>query len=141
MTNPTPNILILMADQLGKSVGDMYKGAFIPGFMLMGLYVLWVVILAIFKPKMVPALPVEARVFSILQDRGEESLDLLVGHVGEADARRGLRRGGAPPAQDHRDQTGGGDHLCQPGRAAGSAGYFRTDPAHEKVTGNPEKRD
>ena len=41
-----------MADQLGKSVGDMYKGAFVPGFMLMGLYVLWVVILAIFKPKM-----------------------------------------------------------------------------------------
>ena len=60
---PPSLVLILMADQLGKSVGDMYKGAFIPGFMLMGLYVLWVVILAIFKPKMVPALPVEARIY------------------------------------------------------------------------------
>ena len=31
-----------MADQLGKSVGDMYAGAFIPGIMLAGLYALYV---------------------------------------------------------------------------------------------------
>jgi TRAP-type mannitol/chloroaromatic compound transport system permease large subunit len=60
---PPSLVLILMADQLGKSVGEMYKGAFIPGFMLMGLYVLWVVLLAIFKPKAVPALPPEARIY------------------------------------------------------------------------------
>ena len=60
---PPSLVLILMADQLGKSVGEMYKGAFIPGFMLMGLYVLWVAILAIFKPKAVPALPPEARIY------------------------------------------------------------------------------
>ena len=60
---PPSLVLILMADQLGKSVGDMYKGAFIPGFMLMGLYVVWVMFLAIFKPKLVPALPVEARIY------------------------------------------------------------------------------
>jgi len=60
---PPSLVLILMADQLGRSVGDMYKGAFIPGFMLMGLYVLWVVILAIFKPHTVPALPPEARIY------------------------------------------------------------------------------
>ncbi|MES2384856.1 MAG: TRAP transporter large permease subunit [Pseudomonadota bacterium] len=60
---PPSLVLILMADQLGKSVGDMYKGAFIPGFMLMGLYVLYVVFLAIFKPHQVPALPIEARTY------------------------------------------------------------------------------
>jgi GntP family gluconate:H+ symporter len=60
---PPSLVLIVLADQLGRSVGDMYKGAFIPGFMLMGFYVLYVVFLAIFKPKMVPALPPEARVF------------------------------------------------------------------------------
>ena len=60
---PPSLVLILMADQLGRSVGEMYKGAFIPGFMLMGLYVLWVVILAIFKPHAVPALPPEARIY------------------------------------------------------------------------------
>ncbi|KPU96252.1 C4-dicarboxylate ABC transporter [Variovorax paradoxus] len=60
---PPSLVLIIMADQLGKSVGDMYKGAFLPGFMLMGLYVLYVVFLAIFKPAQVPALPPEARTF------------------------------------------------------------------------------
>jgi TRAP-type mannitol/chloroaromatic compound transport system permease large subunit len=60
---PPSLVLILMADQLGKSVGEMYKGAFIPGFMLMGLYVVWVVILAFFKPHTVPALPPEARIY------------------------------------------------------------------------------
>lgn len=60
---PPSLVLIIMADQLGKSVGDMYKGAFLPGFLLMGLYVLYVVFLAIFKPAQVPALPPEARTF------------------------------------------------------------------------------
>jgi len=60
---PPSLVLILMADQLGKSVGEMYKGAFLPGFMLMGLYVAWVVILAVFKPQAVPALPVQARIY------------------------------------------------------------------------------
>ncbi|QEA12034.1 TRAP transporter large permease [Comamonas flocculans] len=60
---PPSLVLIVLADQMGKSVGDMYKGAFIPGFTMMGLYILWVVGLAIFKPKTVPALPPEARTF------------------------------------------------------------------------------
>jgi TRAP-type mannitol/chloroaromatic compound transport system permease large subunit len=60
---PPSLVLIIMADQLGRSVGDMYKGAFIPGFVLTGLYVGFIVLIAIFKPKLVPALPPEARVF------------------------------------------------------------------------------
>jgi len=60
---PPSLVLIIMADQLGRSVGDMYKGAFLPGFMLMGLYVAYVLVLAIFKPERVPALPPEARAF------------------------------------------------------------------------------
>jgi tripartite ATP-independent transporter DctM subunit len=58
---PPSLVLIIMADQLGKSVGDMYAGAFLPGFILTGLYVVYVVLVAIFKPKWVPALPLEAR--------------------------------------------------------------------------------
>jgi len=60
---PPSLVLIILADQMGKSVGDLYKGAFIPGFTLMGLYILLTVGLAIFRPKMVPALPPEARTF------------------------------------------------------------------------------
>ncbi|MFN3987167.1 MAG: TRAP transporter large permease subunit [Rhodocyclaceae bacterium] len=57
---PPSIVLIVMADQLGRSVGDMYRGAFIPAFLLVGMYALFVIGLALFKPKMVPALPPEA---------------------------------------------------------------------------------
>jgi TRAP-type mannitol/chloroaromatic compound transport system permease large subunit len=60
---PPSLVLIIMADQLGRSVGDMYKGAFLPAFMLVGLYVIYVVFLAIFRPASVPALPLQARTF------------------------------------------------------------------------------
>lgn len=58
---PPSLVLIIMADQLGKSVGDMYKGAFIPGFVLTGLYFGYVVIISFVKPDWVPALPAAAR--------------------------------------------------------------------------------
>ena len=60
---PPSLVLIIMADQLGKSVGDMYAGAFIPGIILAGLYALYVVGVSIFRPHWAPALPLEARVF------------------------------------------------------------------------------
>ena len=60
---PPSLVLIIMADQLGKSVGDMYAGAFIPGTVLAGLYVLYIVLVSFIKPQWVPALPAEARVF------------------------------------------------------------------------------
>ena len=58
---PPSLVLIIMADQLGKSVGDMYAGAIIPGAVLSSLYVGYVVLVSIFRPKWVPALPLEAR--------------------------------------------------------------------------------
>src|SRR5881628_975403 len=60
---PPSLVLIVMADQLGKSVGDMYAGAFIPGITLAGLYALYAVGIAVFKPSWAPALPPEARTF------------------------------------------------------------------------------
>jgi GntP family gluconate:H+ symporter len=60
---PPSLVLIIMADQLGKSVGDMYAGAFIPGIILAGLYAMYVAGVSIFKPQWAPALPLEARVF------------------------------------------------------------------------------
>ena len=58
---PPSLVLIVLADQLGKSVGELYKGAFIPGFVLTGLYLLYITALSIFYPQSVPALPAEAR--------------------------------------------------------------------------------
>src|SRR5216110_3276134 len=58
---PPSLVLIVMADQLGKSVGDMYAGAIIPGLVLTGLYMAYVLIISFIQPKSVPALPKEAR--------------------------------------------------------------------------------
>ena len=60
---PPSLVLIIMADQLGKSVGDMYAGAFVPGLVLAGLYVVYAGGIAIFRPAWAPALPLEARTF------------------------------------------------------------------------------
>jgi len=58
---PPSLVLIIMADQLGRSVGDMYAGAFIPGVVLAGIYALYVFGVTILKPQWAPALPPEAR--------------------------------------------------------------------------------
>ena len=58
---PPSLVLIVLADQLGRSVGDIYKGAMVPGLVLTAIYIGYVLILSIFKPSMVPALPKEAR--------------------------------------------------------------------------------
>ena len=57
---PPSLVLIVMADQLGRSVGDMYEGAFIPGIVLAGLYALYIFIITLIFPKATPGLPVEA---------------------------------------------------------------------------------
>ncbi len=58
---PPSLVLIIMADQLGRSVGDMYAGAFIPGITLAGIYSLYAIGVAAFRPSWAPALPLEAR--------------------------------------------------------------------------------
>jgi len=76
---PPSLVLIVMADQLGKSVGDMYQGAFIPGLSLAGLYAVWIFIVSIVRPKLVPALPLEAITVRESSGRtGYASLGLVV---------------------------------------------------------------
>ena len=58
---PPSLVLIIMADQLGRSVGDMYQGALVPGLVLTAFYVAYVALVAVFKPSAAPALPPEAR--------------------------------------------------------------------------------
>ena len=57
---PPSLVLIVMADQLGRSVGDMYQGAFIPGLGLAALYAVWTLIVSFVRPTYMPALPLEA---------------------------------------------------------------------------------
>jgi TRAP-type mannitol/chloroaromatic compound transport system permease large subunit len=60
---PPSLVLIVLADQLGRSVGDMYAGALIPGLLLVGMYLAFVALIAIVRPRWMPALPVEARIY------------------------------------------------------------------------------
>jgi TRAP-type mannitol/chloroaromatic compound transport system permease large subunit len=60
---PPSLVLIVLADQLGRSVGDMYEGAILPGLLLVGLYATFVLIVSVVKPAWVPALPPEARIY------------------------------------------------------------------------------
>jgi TRAP-type mannitol/chloroaromatic compound transport system permease large subunit len=54
---PPSIVLVVLGDQLGVSVGDLFIGALIPGLMLAGFYAIYVVAIAWFKPALAPALP------------------------------------------------------------------------------------
>jgi TRAP-type mannitol/chloroaromatic compound transport system permease large subunit len=74
---PPSLVLIVLADQLGRSVGDMYKGAIYPGLVLTGLYVIYVIGRTILNHSVAPALPPEAR--QIKEDDGSAGyLSLLI---------------------------------------------------------------
>jgi len=76
---PPSLVLIVLADQLGKSVGDMYRGAFLPGLGLVLAYVLYTVVLAFFRPSSAPAIPESARSYiEPTGSRGTRSLNVLM---------------------------------------------------------------
>ncbi len=58
---PPSVVLIVLADQMGISVGDLFVGALVPGLMLAGMYALYVIGVAVLKPEAAPALPIEER--------------------------------------------------------------------------------
>jgi TRAP-type mannitol/chloroaromatic compound transport system permease large subunit len=82
---PPSLVLIVLADQLGRSVGDMYAGALVPGLLLVGLYLLFVAAVAILRPSWVPALPAEARIYRETNgSSGHASLLVLLAVCGAA---------------------------------------------------------
>jgi TRAP-type mannitol/chloroaromatic compound transport system permease large subunit len=77
---PPSLVLIVLADQLGRSVGDMYAGALIPAALLVGSYLLFIVAVAIVRPKWMPPLPLEARIYREASGAsGHVSLIVLLG--------------------------------------------------------------
>ncbi len=60
---PPSLVLIVMADQLGKSVGDMYEGAFVPGVVLAGLYAAYIWLITTLYPASGPGLPLDALLY------------------------------------------------------------------------------
>ncbi len=58
---PPSIVLILLGSILNVSVGDMFIGAVIPGFVLVALYILWLLVYSFLNPEKAPAMPVEER--------------------------------------------------------------------------------
>ena len=58
---PPSLVLVVLADQMGRSVGDMYAGALGPSILQVLLFCGWVLIVSVIWPETVPALPKEAR--------------------------------------------------------------------------------
>jgi tripartite ATP-independent transporter DctM subunit len=54
---PPSIVLVLIGDIVGVSVGDLFMGAVLPGLILVGLYCLYIMLVAIFKPEWAPAIP------------------------------------------------------------------------------------
>jgi TRAP-type mannitol/chloroaromatic compound transport system permease large subunit len=74
---PPSLVLIVMADQLGRSVGDMYQAAFLPGLVLTVFYALYILAVTMLKPAALPALPPEAR--NLSEANGSSGLTSLAG--------------------------------------------------------------
>jgi tripartite ATP-independent transporter DctM subunit len=58
---PPSLVLVVLSDQIGVSVGDLFLGALIPGLLLAGSYALYVLIVALIQPQTAPALPPNVR--------------------------------------------------------------------------------
>ncbi|TPJ72754.1 TRAP transporter large permease subunit [Mesorhizobium sp. B2-7-1] len=97
---PPSLVLIVLADQLGRSVGDMYAGALIPGLVLTGLYMLYILIMSIVRPNSMPALPPEARTL------GHGVMSLIVALLVTGAIAYGAYRYLAPTQGDNADILG-----------------------------------
>jgi TRAP-type mannitol/chloroaromatic compound transport system permease large subunit len=75
---PPSLVLIILADQLGRSIGDMYRGAMVPGLLLASTYIAYILVMTLIKPSSAPALPEEARIYVKADgSRGMRSLLVL----------------------------------------------------------------
>ncbi len=54
---PPSIMLVIMADLLSRSVGNLFVAAIIPGFMLSGMYMVYIIILCVLRPDLAPKLP------------------------------------------------------------------------------------
>jgi TRAP-type mannitol/chloroaromatic compound transport system permease large subunit len=80
---PPSLVLIVLADQLGRPVGDMYRGALLPGLALTGSYLVYVLAVAWLRPRRAPALP-EADDHSPAERRGVWALFAVAACAGIA---------------------------------------------------------
>ncbi|MFT5286313.1 MAG: tripartite ATP-independent transporter DctM subunit [Planctomycetota bacterium] len=74
---PPSVVLVILADQLGVPVGELFVGSMIPGLMLVGMYAVYILLVAWIKPSSAPALPKSERQFTGRQLLTKVSLVML----------------------------------------------------------------
>lgn len=75
---PPSIILIILGDVMGLPVGDLFKAAVIPGMMLIGAYVLYILVLSYVKPDFCPPIPVEEDKMTILKQAAKDIVPPLL---------------------------------------------------------------
>jgi tripartite ATP-independent transporter DctM subunit len=70
---PPSIILIILGDVLGLPVGDLFKAAVMPGIVLIGLYIIYILVITRLKPQTAPAMPPDDSI-----SRGKEIRDALL---------------------------------------------------------------
>ena len=97
---PPSLVLIVMADQLGRSVGDMYEGAFIPGMVLSALYAGYVFLVSVIYPNRAPALPAEAQTLNDPDGKARRLSLLVVAIISGVIGYLVIKRTGQAPGAD-----------------------------------------
>jgi len=75
---PPSIILIILGDVMGLPVGDLFKAAVIPGMMLIGAYVLYILVLSYVKPDFCPPIPVKEDKMTILKQAAKDIVPPLL---------------------------------------------------------------
>ena len=75
---PPSIILIILGDVMGLPVGDLFKAAVIPGMMLIGVYVLYILVLSYVKPDFCPPIPVEEDKITIFKQAAKDIVPPLL---------------------------------------------------------------
>jgi tripartite ATP-independent transporter DctM subunit len=65
---PPSIVLIVLGDQMHLSVGDLFKASVVPGLLLIGLYILYILIYAYFNKEVAPAIPNDEKYSKILKE-------------------------------------------------------------------------
>ncbi len=73
---PPSVVLVVLADQLGQSVGELFLGALVPGLCLAGAYAVYVAVVAWRMPQRAPAIPAEER--QRVEGLGSQVLKVMV---------------------------------------------------------------
>ena len=109
---PPSLVLIVLADQMGRSVGDMYAGALVPALMLVGLYLAFILVMIVLRPSWMPALPPEARIYREPDGSGGyRSLIVLLATCAAAGYAWSRVHDGAMKAWLYREMASPGDEV------------------------------